>query len=92
MTPLHPYIVLTRGMRLNPTDGHLVVHVDEWVAVSLGEKKDYIFAHEHPDYASAADERDQLNHQPGEFPACPDPEPEPKRSGITLARKQKAST
>jgi hypothetical protein len=62
--PIHPYVVLLPGVPTNRGPKHAVVHVDEWAAVSLGEKEDYLFRVECDDYHSAADERDRLNHRP----------------------------
>lgn len=64
MTPIPPYVVLLPDRPANPTDRHLVVHVDEWVQVRLGEKELYTFSSEHDTYESAASERDGLNHRP----------------------------
>lgn len=65
MKHAHPFIVLTPGMRTNTTEKHLVVRVEEWLAVTLGKQATYAFAHEHPDYMHAAADRDDLNHRPG---------------------------
>lgn len=59
-----PYIVLLPTDRTNPGNKHLVVHISEWVAVSLGEKAGYERMTEHDDYVSAAREREWLNHAP----------------------------
>jgi hypothetical protein len=92
MKTSHPYIVLHRGMRLNPTKDYAVVHLKEWVAVALGEKETYTFISQHPDYTSADAECDRLNHQPAQLPPCPPRAASPKRPGISLTRKQKAAT
>jgi hypothetical protein len=62
-----PYIVLLPDTRTNPSKKHAVVHVDEWVAVSLGEKASYERKTEHEDYTSASREREWLNHRPEKF-------------------------
>ena len=64
MTHEHPYIVLLPTDRTNRSTKHAVVHLDEWVAVSLGEKASYERKTEHDNYTSAATERDWLNRKP----------------------------
>jgi hypothetical protein len=89
MNTPHPYIVLLPGMRTNPGSKHLVVHVKEWVAMTLGEKEEYAFTSGHTNYPEAADERDRRNHKPTEFPACtPEATTDeaPEKTGVTLAR------
>lgn len=76
MTPHHPYIVLDPDMRTNITKRHAVVHVQEWLAVTLGEKEGYEFLGEYDDYASAAVRREELNHRLEGFSMCPADEEE----------------
>lgn len=73
LTRPQPYIVLTPDMRTNESGQHLVVAVDEWCAITLGEQDSYTFASKHGDYLTAAAERDQLNDRdtsPAELPAA----------------------
>lgn len=88
MTSYPPYIVLEPRMKTNPIAGHVVVHVKEWVAIMLGEKEDYDFVSEHPDYPTAAAERDRLNQRPGEFPPLPSTEQstDAPKKGVSLER------
>lgn len=88
MRARHPYIVIHPAMPTNDTGEFLVVHVDEWVSVSLGEKERYVFTSEQPDYASAETECTRLNHQPAELLGCPvAAESEtPEKSGVSLVR------
>lgn len=81
MTHQHPYIVLEPGTSTNDTGKYLVVHVNEWTAITLGEKDAYTYSIEHDDYFSAAAERDRHNHQPEEFFT-------PKKTGISLTREK----
>lgn len=57
------YVILLPKSCGNPTDKYVVVHVNEYVAVSHNEKSAYTFSSEHDDYDSASVERDQLNSQ-----------------------------
>jgi len=86
----NPHIVIHPGMPTNRTKVFLVVHADEWVAVILGEKKEYAFTSEHPDYATAAAEQVRLNRRPTEFPPMllddDEAETEPMKSGVSLQR------
>lgn len=87
MRTRHPFIVIHPAMPTNTTGEFLVVHVDEWVAVSLGEKEGYVFTSKQPDYASAEAERTRLNHQPAELLRCPAVAGEtPEKSGVSLVR------
>lgn len=86
MKTRHPFIVIHPGMPTNATGEFLVVHVDEWVAVSLGEKESYTFTSEHPDYGSAHHERTRLNHRPQEPLPHPTPTEAVTKPGISLAR------
>lgn len=90
MRPRQPYIVIHPAMPTNITGMFLVVHTDEWVAVSLGEQEKYDFTSEHLDYASADAERVRLNHQPADStPPSSQKEPEtqaPVKSGVSLQR------
>lgn len=88
MKPQHPYIVIYPGMPTNQTEHFLVVHIGEWVAVSLGEREDYVFTSEHPDHITAEAERARLNHQPVELLGCPEaPKSEtPEKPGVSLVR------
>lgn len=55
------YVVLMPKGQANPTDTHLVVRVDEYVKVHLGELDEYTVANEHNGYDDAAADRDHLN-------------------------------
>lgn len=77
----HPYIVLEPDVHTNTTGKYLVVRVEEWVAVSLGEKETYTYSTEHGDYPSAATDRDRLNERPEEVFTL-------KKSGISLSRER----
>lgn len=56
------YVILLPERPGNPTKKYLVVTVDDYVKVSLGESNTYNDASEHDDYDSAALERDRINH------------------------------
>lgn len=89
MRPRHPYIVIHPAMPTNTTGVFLVVHTDEWVAVSLGEKDAYAFTSEHPDYTSADTERIRLNQHPAKYEPWTSTETEnetPEKTGVSLTR------
>jgi len=84
MTHHHPYVVLLPDRAGNPSGKHLVVHVDEWVAITLKEKENYVYSSSYDDYLQAADERNRLNHTPKE--GGWNPTGELPRRGVRLIR------
>lgn len=72
----HPYIVLTPGMRTNPVPKHVVVSVEEWKDITLGNRDSYVSMAEFDTYTGAAAERDRRNHRPGVSITKPKP-PQP---------------
>lgn len=60
-----PFIVLWPQMPTNPTKGHVVVRLTEWLAISLGEQDRYSLLRKHPNYDEAAADRDRLIQSPG---------------------------
>jgi hypothetical protein len=84
MTHHHPYVVLLPDRAGNPSGKYLVVHVKEWVAITLGEKENYVYSKGYDDYLQAADERNHRNHmsQGGSW----NPTGELPRRGVRLIR------